>query len=36
MKKNRQISSHSSFTADRIRDGDRYELSNGYPIYCAP
>ncbi|MBT8420390.1 MAG: Uma2 family endonuclease [Gammaproteobacteria bacterium] len=24
------------FTADQIRDGDRYELSNGYPIYCAP
>ncbi|VFM99857.1 MAG: Putative restriction endonuclease [Candidatus Kentron sp. G] len=36
MKKNRQTSSHASFTADRIRDGDRYELSNGYPIYCAP
>jgi len=24
------------FTADQIRDGDRYELSNGHRIYCAP
>ena len=24
------------FHADQIQDGDRYELSNGHPIYCAP
>jgi Uma2 family endonuclease len=24
------------FRADQLRDGDRYELSNGHPIYCAP
>nr|VFJ59094.1 MAG: Putative restriction endonuclease [Candidatus Kentron sp. FW] len=24
------------FTADQLEDGDRYELSNGHPIYCAP
>jgi len=24
------------FHADQLRDGDRYELSNGHPIYCAP
>nr|VFJ95303.1 MAG: Putative restriction endonuclease [Candidatus Kentron sp. LFY] len=24
------------FTADQIRDGDRYELSNGHPVYCLP
>jgi len=24
------------FRADQLRDGDRYELSGGHPIYCAP
>jgi len=24
------------FRADQLRDGDRYELTNGHPIYCAP
>lgn len=24
------------FRADQLRDGDRYELSHGHPIYCAP
>lgn len=24
------------FRADQIRPGDRYELSDGHPIYCAP
>lgn len=24
------------FRADQLRDGDRYELSNGHLIYCAP
>ena len=27
---------HGPFRADQLRDGDRYELSNGHPIYCAP
>lgn len=24
------------FRADQLREGDRYELSNGHPLYCAP
>ena len=24
------------FRADQLRDGDRYELSRGHPIYCPP
>ncbi len=24
------------FRADQLRDGDRYELSAGHPLYCAP
>lgn len=24
------------FRADHLRDGDRYELSQGHPIYCQP
>lgn len=24
------------FHADQLHDGDRYELSNGHPLYCAP
>jgi Uma2 family endonuclease len=24
------------FRADQLRDGDRYELVDGHPIYCAP
>ncbi len=24
------------FRADQLKDGDRYELSGGHPIYCAP
>ncbi len=24
------------FRAEHLHDGDRYELSNGHPIYCAP
>jgi Uma2 family endonuclease len=27
---------HGPFRADQLQDGDRYELSNGHPIYCAP
>ena len=27
---------HGPFRADQLRDGDRYELTNGHPIYCAP
>ncbi len=29
-------SSQGPFRAEHLRDGDRYELSNGHPIYCAP
>lgn len=31
-----QRSVRGPFRADQLRDGDRYELSNGHPIYCAP
>lgn len=31
-----QRSGRGPFRADQLRDGDRYELSNGHPIYCAP
>ena len=24
------------FRADQLREGDRYELSDGHPSYCAP
>ena len=27
---------HGPFSAEQLSDGDRYELSNGHPIYCAP
>lgn len=27
---------HGPFQAHQIKDGDRYELSGGHPIYCAP
>jgi hypothetical protein len=26
----------SPFTADMLKPGDRYELSNGHAVYCAP
>ena len=26
----------SPLRADQLRDGDRYELRSGHPIYCAP
>nr|VFK17759.1 MAG: Putative restriction endonuclease [Candidatus Kentron sp. LFY] len=32
----RRIPYCGPFTADQIRDGDRFELSNGHRIYCAP
>ena len=31
-----RLPSHGPFTADRIGEEERYELSNGYRIYCAP
>nr|VFJ87257.1 MAG: Putative restriction endonuclease [Candidatus Kentron sp. H]VFJ88901.1 MAG: Putative restriction endonuclease [Candidatus Kentron sp. H]VFJ95138.1 MAG: Putative restriction endonuclease [Candidatus Kentron sp. H] len=31
-----RIPGSGPFTADQIGDGDRYELSNGHAIYCAP
>lgn len=27
---------HGRFRADQLQDGDRYALSNGHPVYCAP
>jgi Uma2 family endonuclease len=29
-------SSQGPFRADQLQDGDRYELTDGHPIYCAP
>ena len=31
-----QTRDRGPFRADQLRDGDRYELSNGHPIYCHP
>ena len=31
-----QTRDHGPFQADQLKDGDRYELSNGHPIYCHP
>nr|VFJ62349.1 MAG: Putative restriction endonuclease [Candidatus Kentron sp. DK] len=31
-----RLPSHGSFTVDQIREGERYELSDGHRIYCAP
>jgi Uma2 family endonuclease len=32
----RRMLAPGPFTADQIRDGDPYELSNGHPILCLP
>jgi len=32
----RSLLAPGPFHADQLRDGDRYELSNGHAIYCAP
>lgn len=31
-----KFNSPGPFSAEQIRDGDPYELSNGHPIYCMP
>lgn len=31
-----QLRSPGPFTADHLRSGDSYELSNGHPIHCLP
>lgn len=36
MAKQDRAGEHGPFRADQLRDGDRYELSDGHPIYCAP
>lgn len=36
MTKPKRHDSAGPFRADQLHDGDRYELSNGHPIYCAP
>ena len=36
MAQTRRTAGRGPFQSDQIRDGDRYELSNGHPIYCAP
>ena len=36
MAQSRRIPYCGPFTADQIKDGDRYELSNGHAMYCAP
>ncbi len=32
----RQIPESGPFRVEHLREGDRYELSHGHPIYCAP
>jgi hypothetical protein len=36
MSKHKQSTGPGPFRADQLRDGDRYELTDGHPIYCAP
>jgi len=36
MSKIRREPAIGPFHADQLREGDRYELSNGHPLYCAP
>jgi len=36
MSENQPRVGHGPFQAHQIKDGDRYELSAGHPIYCAP
>ena len=36
MSKIRREPAIGPFRADQLREGDRYELSNGHPLYCAP
>ena len=36
MSKIRREPAVGPFRADQLREGDRYELSNGHPLYCAP
>jgi Uma2 family endonuclease len=31
-----RIRERGPFQADQLKDGDRYELSNGHPVYCHP
>ncbi|MCF7997363.1 MAG: Uma2 family endonuclease [Chromatiaceae bacterium] len=36
MSNNLHTNTQGPFRADQLREGDRYELSQGHPIYCAP
>ncbi|MBK5940613.1 Uma2 family endonuclease [Halochromatium roseum] len=36
MSNNLHPNTQGPFRADQLREGDRYELSQGHPIYCAP
>lgn len=36
MGKSAYRSGRGPFRADQLKEGDRYELSGGHPIYCAP
>ena len=36
MSQEQRIPLEGPFIANQIKDGDRYELSNGHPIHCAP
>ena len=31
-----QYDAEGPFRADQLKEGDRYELSHGHAIYCAP
>ncbi len=36
MNRRQPMAGPGPFRADQLTDGDRYELSNGHPIWCAP
>src|SRR4051794_22176788 len=36
MNEGKRAPERGPFRAEQLADGDRYELSNGHPIFCAP
>jgi len=36
MSKHLHTREQGPFRAEQLNEGDRYELSHGHPVYCAP
>src|SRR5436853_125401 len=36
MAEGNRLPAKGPFRADQVSDGDRYEISSGHPLYCAP